>query len=131
MKALAQSIEMVPESYQDDSFDIVVRDSRSVAVFWDLSDQSRPSDENARLSLRVISPTGSDAETLILHHDAGHMIVPLPESSRNFGIQLGWSDVNGFDSIAEDEVELPPLSEKVPNRLNAHHGLVYYPPLDR
>lgn len=127
MKALAQSIEMVPESYQDDSFDIVVRDTRSVAVFWDLAEESRPVHDGARLSLRVQNEVESDSETLILHHEAGHVIVPLSENSRSYQIQLGWSDVNGFKAIAEDGVELPPLLETPATKIDTYRGSVFLP----
>ena len=114
MKAqLAESIEMVPESYQDDSFDIVVRDTHSIAVFWDLAVTSQPAHKGARLSLQISNQDGKgETETLILHYDAGHMIVPLAaETSRNYLVQLGWSDVNGFSPITSGEVELPPIAK--------------------
>ncbi len=121
MNALAQSLEMVPESYQDDTFDIVVRDNRSVAVFWDLAESSKRGGSGARLSLRVQNETAGAEETLPLSHDAGHMIVPLADSSRTYQIELGWANSEGFSKIADDSVELPPLV-----KMQAHHEANFY-----
>jgi len=107
MKPLAHSDDMLPERYSDGSFDLQVRDSHSVAVFWDLPEANEPPHPGARLCLRYSDATG-EMDTLILHHEAGHVLVPLHGEGRWYRFTLGWLDSESFRRIASASTELPP-----------------------
>ena len=108
MKTLAHSLdEMLPESYRDGSFDLVVRDAHSVAIYWDLAKTAEPPHEGSRLCLRYTNAAG-ETDTLILHHKAGHVLVPLPGEGRWYKFTLGWLDAEKFLRIASVNAELPP-----------------------
>lgn len=100
--------EMLPERYRDGSFDLQVRDAHSVAVFWDLPEANEPPHQGARLCLRYSDATG-EMDTLILHHEAGHVLVPLHGEGRWYRFTLGWLDSDSFQRIASSSTELPPL----------------------
>lgn len=108
MKTLAHSLDdMLPASYRDGSFDLVVRDAHSVAIYWDLARTAEPPHEGSRLCLRYTNAAG-DTDTLILHHQAGHVLVPLPGEGRWYKFTLGWLDAEKFLRIASVTAELPP-----------------------
>lgn len=114
MNPLAHSLdEMLPESYRDGSFDLVIRDAHSVAVFWDLAKTAEPPHEGSRLCLRYTNAVG-ETDTLILHHEAGHVLVPLPGEGRWYKFTLGWLDSEKFLRIDSTSAELPPVI--------GHHG---------
>lgn len=107
MNPVAHSLEeMLPERYRDGAFDLQVRDAHSVAVFWDLPESNVPPHPGARLCLRYTNAAG-DTDTLILHHDAGHVLVPLPGEGRWYRFTLGWLDRENFQEIASAITELP------------------------
>lgn len=109
MNPLAHSLdEMLPESYRDGSFDLVVRDAHSVAVFWDLAKTAEPPHEGSRLCLRFTNAVG-ETDTLILHHEAGHVLVPLNGEGRWYKFTLGWLDAEKFLPIDSTSTELPPV----------------------
>ena len=122
----------LPECYRDGTFDLVVRDAESVAVFWDLARASEPPHAGSRLCLQITNAAGS-TDTLILHHDAGHVLVPLnANGSRDFEFALGWSDAEGFNEISRDSVELPPSldrrkQEETATSMSCHRGSVFLP----
>lgn len=108
MNPLAHTLdEMLPESYRDGSFDLVVRDAHSVAIYWDLARTAEPPHEGSRLCLRYTNAAG-ETDTLILHHQAGHVLVPLPGEGRWYKFTLGWLDSEKFLRIAATTAELPP-----------------------
>ena len=100
--------ETLPESYRDGSFDLVVRDAHSVAIYWDLARTAEPPHEDYRLCLRYTNAVG-ETDTLILHHQAGHVLVPLPGDARWYKFTLGWLDSEKFLRIAATTAELPPV----------------------
>ena len=107
MNTLAYSLdEMLPESYRDGSFDLEIRDAHSVAVFWDLPETNQPPHSGARLCLSYTNAAG-ETDTLILHHEAGHVLVPLHGEGRWYRFTLGWSDGESFQRIASASAELP------------------------
>ncbi|MCP5540334.1 MAG: hypothetical protein H7A52_09370 [Akkermansiaceae bacterium] len=110
MNPLAQTIDpMLPDCYRDGLFTVQVRDARSVAVFWDLTQTSEPPHSGSRLCVRHTNAAG-DTETLILHHRAGHALVPLNGEGRWYRFNLGWLDTESFQSIATVSAELPPVA---------------------
>ena len=119
MNPLAHSLdEMLPESYRDGSFDLVVRDAHSVAVYWDLAKTAEPPHEGSRLCLRYTNAVG-ETETLILHHEAGHVLVPLNGEGRWYKFTLGWLDAEKFLRIDATTTELPPaVDTPASERLN-------------
>ncbi len=109
MNPLAHSLdEMLPESYRDGSFDLVIRDAHSVAIYWDLARTAEPPHEGSRLCLRYTNAAG-ETDTLILHHQAGHVLVPLTGEGRWYKFTLGWLDSEKFLRIAATTAELPPV----------------------
>lgn len=100
--------EMLPECYRDGSFDLVVRDAHSVAIYWDLARTAEPPHPGSRLCLRYTNAAG-ETDTLILHHNAGHVLVPLPGEGRWYKFTLGWQDSSKFLRIASLSAELPPV----------------------
>ena len=99
--------EMLPECYRDGSFDLVVRDAHSVAIYWDLARTAEPPHAGSRLCLRFTDAAG-ETNTLILHHNAGHVLVPLHGEGRWYKFTLGWQDADKFLRIASLSAELPP-----------------------
>lgn len=116
MKTLAHSLdEMLPESYRDGSFDLVVRDAHSVAIYWDLARTAEPPHDGSRLCLRYTNAAG-ETDTLILHHQAGHVLVPLHGEGRWYKFTLGWLDAEKFLRIASVTAELPPIRQSGASR---------------
>jgi hypothetical protein len=114
MKPLAYPIDPVPSKEpQTNSFDIVVRDAHSVAVFWDLTQTIEPPHSGSRLCLRYTNAVG-ETDTLILPHNSGHVMVSLHGEGRWYRFTLGWQDTEDFNEIATASAELPPLVEQEP-----------------
>ena len=107
-----ETLEMLPEYYYAGTFDLMVRDADSVAVFWDLARTSVPPHEGARLSLKITDFGGAE-ERLILTQHHGHMLVPVHGHGSHFTFTLGWSDAEGFRPIASESADLPP---SIPSR---------------
>lgn len=116
MNTLPRLLPSLPFCYQDGSFQVILRNAESVAVFWDLPEDPSLAKSDARLCLRVeaIDRAGESRvkspEVLILHHEAGHAFVPLAPLTagcETYRFTLGWDDGDGFQAIAVDEVEMP------------------------
>ncbi len=60
-----------------------------------------------RLCLQVNGQETDAEETIFLHRESGHFIVPLLAEDREYRIALGWNDAHGFRSIFEQRVRLP------------------------
>lgn len=113
MNTLPRLLPSLPYCYHDGSFQVLLRNAESVAVFWDLPDDPSLSQSEARLCLRIDEVTGTGEvsskapEVLILHHEAGHAFVPLASSCERYRFTLGWDDGAEFHQVAMDEVEMP------------------------
>lgn len=119
MNTLPHLLASLPDCYQDGSFQVLMRDAESVAVFWDLPDDSPSYGSDVRLCLHIVPVNGVDGmvgqaenlcgarEVLILHHEAGHALVPLTGGHARYRFALGWDDGTDFRQIAVDEVEMP------------------------
>jgi hypothetical protein len=113
MNTLPHLIASLPDCYQDGSFQVLMRNADSVAVFWDLPDGNPSFAAAARLCLHSVPVLDSGEileqarEVLILQHEAGHALVPLAGGNKRYRFILGWDDGSEFCRIATDEVEMP------------------------
>jgi len=113
MNTLPHLLPSLPFCYQDGSFQVLLRNAESVAVFWDLPDDPSLSEQDARLCLHIVPVSAAGEisanppEVLILHHEAGHAFVPLSSGFERYRFTLGWDDGMEFRQIAKDEVEMP------------------------
>jgi len=113
MKTFPHLLPSLPFCYRDGSFQVILRNAESVAVFWDLLDDPSQSEMDARLCLHIVPVSGAGEisgkppEVLILHHEAGHAFVPLACGCERYRFTLGWDDGLEFRQIAMDEVEMP------------------------
>ncbi len=125
MKMLPQYLMPVPDRYGDGFFDVVVRDARSIVIFWDLNgspEQLLPAEdtERPRVAVRATSsPARQDdrfQQTLALHDFAGHLLLPLRDPARDYDIELGWLDgENQFTAISREAVTLPAIQGAIPS----------------
>jgi hypothetical protein len=95
------------ESTCDDSFSVLPRNCDSAVVYWNLTTERQPVHSKVRLCLQVNGCDSDAEETIILHRESGHFIVPLLADDRNYRVSLGWSDSSGFRPIFEQMVSLP------------------------
>lgn len=118
MNTLPRLLPSLPYCYHDGSFQVLLRNAESVAVFWDLPDDPSLSESGARLCLRMVEMNGAgevsdkSPEVLILHHEAGHAFVPIESDSERYRFSLGWDDGVDFHQVAMDEVEMPCVKSK-------------------
>ncbi|MCF6312569.1 MAG: hypothetical protein L3J39_08975 [Verrucomicrobiales bacterium] len=119
MNTLPRLLPSLPLCYQDGSFQVMLRNADSVAVFWDLPVDPALAKTSARLCLRIASLNKSgefgatSPQVLILHHEAGYAFVPLlalEEGCEFYRFTLGWDDGVEFQAVAEEEVEMPDVS---------------------
>ena len=106
-----------------DSFIAVPRDTDTAVVYWSLNQRDLPFHEGGRLCLLLLGQTSDLNETIILHRESGHFIIPLLDEERKYEIQLGWSDVNGFTKLFSEFIELP---ETPSEKLGAHSSCIDY-----
>lgn len=106
-----------------DSFIAVPRDADTAVVYWNVANANLPFDGGGRLCLQINGQTSDVNETIILHREAGHFIVPLLADERKYQLELGWSDMNGFSRIFVETIELPALDSDAPG---AHSSAVDY-----
>lgn len=135
MNPLAHTFPETPsQAPREGSFDLIVRDASSVAIYWDLARTAEPPHEGSRLCVRYTDAAG-ETETLILPHQAGHVIVELPGEGRWYKFALGWLDSEKFLRIAGASAELPaPLKRSAPqsdakpggSRFR-HRGSIFFP----
>lgn len=105
----AVSLDSSPSSslFFDDSFAVIPRNCDTAVVYWNLTSERQPLHSRSRLCLQVNGRESDAEETIILHRESGHFIVPLLAEDREYTIALGWSDRNGFHAIFEQKVKLP------------------------
>ncbi len=99
----------VPDStpYCDNSFAVIPRNCDTAVVYWNLTSERQPIHSKVRLCLQVNGKETDAEETIFLHRESGHFIVPLLAEDREYRIALGWSDIHGFRSIFEQTIRLP------------------------
>jgi hypothetical protein len=119
----------VPDRLADGFFDVVVRDSGSAVIFWDLNGSIpfTQCDQRAALAIRAtaIAPDNSanqpaDEQTQTLNDFAGHLLLALPDTTRNFEIELGWFDSeNSFRAISSERITLPEAAPGISPRTDS------------
>lgn len=99
----------LPEAtpYCDDSFAVIPRNCDTAVVYWNLTSERHPIHSKLRLCLQVNGRESDAEETIYLHRESGHFIVPLLAGDREYRIALGWSDSGGFRTLFEQVVRLP------------------------
>jgi len=113
MNTLPHLIASLPDCHQDGSFQVLMRNADSVAVFWDLPDAGPSVAADARLCLHAVPLSdsggilGEAREALILRREAGHALLSLAGGNKRYRFILGWDDGSEFRCIATDEVEMP------------------------
>lgn len=109
MQAIAHDsvVESVDSPYCDDSFAVIPRNCDTAVVYWNLTSERQPMHSKVRLCLQVNGRDTEAEETIFLHRESGHFIVPLLAEDREYRIALGWSEGGGFRSIFEQTVKLP------------------------
>jgi hypothetical protein len=95
------------ELFFDDSFAVIPRNCDTAVVYWNLTSERQPIYNKVRLCLQVNGKDGDAEETIFLHRESGHFIVPLLAEDREYSIALGYNDSTGFRSIFEQSVRLP------------------------
>ena len=132
MKKLPQYLMPVPDRYADGFFDVVVRDAHSAVIFWDLNGSVPFTECNERTTLAVrATAVGestecalSTAQTLTLHDFAGHLLLPLKETARDYLIELGWLDSEKkFSTLNSESITLPGVPAHLPPRVDPHSSV--------
>jgi len=123
MEVFASSLSPETSLLDRDLFSAIPRNSDSAVIYWNLSAHRRPAHEGCRLCLFIRGLDSGVDETIILHRQSGHFIVPLLARDRTYELSLGWSDVNGFRPIQSQNVILP---EPVQGSLGAHSSALSY-----
>lgn len=93
--------------HSDDSFAVIPRNCDTAVVYWNLTSERHPMHSQVRLCLQVNGSETDAEETIFLHRESGHFIVPLLAEDREYRIALGWSDSYGFRALFEQTVRLP------------------------
>ena len=96
-----------PESTLEDSFTVIPRNCDTAVVYWNLASGRFPTNPRVRLCLQVNGRETEAEETIFLHRESGHFIIPLLAGDREYDISLGWSDEQGFRALFEQRVRLP------------------------
>lgn len=107
MEAAGVELSSSPESFYDDSFAVIPRNCDTAVVYWNLTSERQPFSSKVRLCLQINGKESDAEETIILHRESGHFIVPLLADDREYTVALGWSDANGFRPLFEQSVKLP------------------------
>ena len=71
---------LIPDQLNEnvpDSFIAVPRDTDTAVVYWSLSNRHLPFHEGGRLCLQILGQTSDLSDTIILHRESGHFIIPL------------------------------------------------------
>lgn len=100
------------ELFFDDSFAVIPRNCDTAVVYWNLTSERQPVHSKVRLCLQVNGKDSEAEETIYLHRESGHFIVPLLADAREYSISLGYSDSTGFRSIFEQTIRLPDYPKK-------------------
>lgn len=107
MEAIVPSTSLEDPAPCDDSFAVIPRNCDTAVVYWNLTSERHPMHSQLRLCLQVNGRESDAEETIYLHREAGHFIVPLLAEDREYTIALGWSDSHGFRPLFEQAVRLP------------------------
>ena len=136
MKKLPQYLMPVSDHNADSLFDVVVRDAHSAVLFWDMNGSVPFEECNQRTSLAVRVRTASqspecetsDPQILPLQDFAGHLLLPLKDSSRIFDIELGWLDRDkNFSTLSSERITLPDAPAHLSPRVDPRSGLAILP----
>lgn len=100
------------ELFFDDSFAVIPRNCDTAVVYWNLTSERQPVHSKVRLCLQVNGKDGKAEETIYLHRESGHFIVPLLADDREYTVALGYTDSSGFRSIFEQSIRLPEYTKK-------------------
>jgi hypothetical protein len=100
------------ELFFDDSFAVIPRNCDTAVVYWNLTSERQPVHSKVRLCLQVNGKDGKAEETIYLHRESGHFIVPLLADDREYTVALGYTDSSGFHSIFEQSIRLPEYTKK-------------------
>jgi hypothetical protein len=95
-----------------------------------LTSERQPIHSKVRLCLQVNGKETDAEETIFLHRESGHFIVPLLADDREYRIALGWNDVHGFRSIFEQTVRLPEHPDSSPGAMSSslsYRGAQFWP----
>lgn len=108
-----------------DSFIAVPRNQDTAVIYWSLTNKNLPYYEGGKLCLQVVSQQSGETETIFLHRESGHFIVPLLSPERNYQLEIGWSDTNGFSKFFSESIELDHLTtdsnDPMKNNLYSKH----------
>lgn len=116
--------------YCDDSFSVIPRNCDTAVVYWNLTSERQPIHSKVRLCLQVNGSETDAEETIFLHRESGHFIVPLLADDREYRIALGWTDTHGFRSIFEQTVRLPEFPGETPGAMSSalsYRGAQFWP----
>lgn len=111
MESVAPDSTPASELFFDDSFAVIPRNCDTAVVYWNLTSERQPFHSRTRLCLQVNGMETDAEETIILHRESGHFIVPLLAEDREYRVALGWSEGSGFRPIFEQTVKLPDAPE--------------------
>lgn len=103
--ASASASDTLPNS--DDSFAVIPRNCDTAVVYWNLTSERQPMHSRVRLCLQIQGLESDAEETIYLHRESGHFIVPLLAEDREYTVALGWSDPHGFRPLYSQKVRLP------------------------
>ncbi len=130
MEAIDQDPAFETLPYCDDSFTVIPRNCDTAVVYWNLTSERQPIHSKVRLCLQVNGKETDAEETIFLHRESGHFIVPLLAEDREYRIALGWNDVHGFRSIFEQTVRLPEHPDSSPGAMSSslsYRGAQFWP----
>lgn len=84
------------------SFAVVVRDARSLAIFWDFPTSMEPGS-----TLRLLVSGGAHVET-VLDLPSGRLVLAFPEAGQSYELSFGLHHEGGFTALSTQSVTLPP-----------------------
>ena len=115
--------DQLDSSNLEDSFIAVPRNQDTAVVYWSLTKKNLPYYEGGKLCLQVVAEESGNKETIFLHRENGHFIVPLLSDERKYQIEIGWADANGFSKFFGEAIELDHRSnyESQKNGLFSQH----------
>ncbi len=130
METIAQDsvLDFLPSC--DDSFAVIPRNCDTAVVYWNLTSERQPIHSKVRLCLQVNGKETDAEETIFLHRESGHFIVPLLAGDREYQIALGWNDLHGFRPIFERTIRLPEHPESSPGAMSSslsYRGAQFWP----
>ncbi|MDH4409845.1 MAG: DUF4912 domain-containing protein [Verrucomicrobiales bacterium] len=130
MEAVATDLVFDSLPYCDDSFAVIPRNCDTAVVYWNLTSERHPMHSSVRLCLQVNGQQSDAEETIFLHREAGHFIVPLLAEDREYRIALGWNDNHGFRALFEQTVRLPEHPSDAPGAMSSslsYRGAHFWP----